>query len=277
MPPSMSMLMASVNPCPNPHIPPIRFEFCDVLATSSVQDSQEHTIQAERALRAYWAQAANMTKIDQQEYIRLLKKGSFAVPKDAIADPSKHSLYNELSINPSWPKYVMLKAMYDQDTFNQRLLGKLEDNLKLVFGSLDIKDLTSIYHHAGLAKRKREQESESDDDQDIPSRIVKMQPPENSSAEKNTATTTRAQRPQYGTQRVVAPKSRGINIEEALKNQNALLKRRCDALESSVADLQRKIDSSHLNLVVLLTTILEKVGQVAEDIDAIRGEFEWGS
>lgn len=219
-----------------------------------------------------------MTKTDQQVYIRMLKKGSFAVPKDAIVDPSKHPLHRELSINPSWPKYVMLKAMYGQDTFNQRLLAKLENDLKPVFGSLDIKDFTSIYHHAGPAKRKREQGSESDDDQDnqdIPSRIVKKQSPQNSPAEKTTATTTRAQHSQYGAQRVVAPKSRGINIEEALKNQNALLKRRCDVLESSVADLQRKIDSSHLNLVVLLTTILEKVGQSAEGIDAMRGEFEW--
>lgn len=52
--------------------------------------------------------------------------------------------------------------------------------------------------------------------------------------------------------------ARGTNIEEALRNQNALLKRRCDALESSVADLQRKIDASHLNMIVPLRTILER-------------------
>jgi hypothetical protein len=34
--------MASANPCPNSHIPPIRFEFSDILATSLVQ---EHRIQ----------------------------------------------------------------------------------------------------------------------------------------------------------------------------------------------------------------------------------------
>ncbi|KAK1238131.1 hypothetical protein MKX08_002710 [Trichoderma sp. CBMAI-0020] len=272
---SMTKPTASANPCPNPHIPPIRFGLGDIPAAFLAHDSQEHTIQSERALWAYWAQAANMTKTDQQTYIRLLKKGSFAVPKDAIADPSKHPLYKELSINPSWPKYVMLKAMYDQETFNQRLLGKLENDLKPVFGSLDVKDFTSLYQHAGPAKRKREQGSESDDDQDIPSRIVKKQSPENSPAEQTTATTTRVQRSQYGAQRVVTLKSCGINMEEALKYQNALLNKRCDALESSMVDLQRKIDSSHLNLVVLLTTILEKVGQSAEDINAIRGNLEW--
>ncbi|KAM0451075.1 hypothetical protein ACHAPV_010203 [Trichoderma viride] len=268
MAPSMSKPMASVNPCPNPHIPPIRFEFNDILAASLVQDFQEHRIQSERALRAYWAQAANMTKADQKTYIRLLKNGSFVVPKRAIVDPSNHPLYEELATEPSWPKYVMLKAIYgpeicDSKILSQKAMVKLEIELESVFGSLDIKDLTSIYRQAHLVKRKREQDSESDDDEDIPCRIVKKQSPECPPTEKTTVTTTRAQRSQVG-----------INMEEALEDQNALLKKRCDALESSVADLQRKIDSSHFNLVVLLTTILEKVGHSAEGIDAMRREFE---
>ncbi|KAM0444352.1 hypothetical protein ACHAO4_010251 [Trichoderma viride] len=287
MAPSMSKPMASVNPCPNPHIPPIRFEFNDILAASLVQDFQEHRIQSERALRAYWAQAANMTKADQKTYIRLLKNGSFVVPKRAIVDPSNHPLYEELATEPSWPKYVMLKAIYgpeicDSKILSQKAMVKLEIELESVFGSLDIKDLTSIYRQAHLVKRKREQDSESDDDEDIPCRIVKKQSPECPPTEKTTVTTTRAQRSQYGAQRAVALKSTtsplttrvGINMEEALEDQNALLKKRCDALESSVADLQRKIDSSHFNLVVLLTTILEKVGHSAEGIDAMRREFE---
>lgn len=44
---------------------------------------------------------------------------------------------------------------------------------------------------------------------------------------------------------------------------------------TSVINLQRKTDSSHLNLIVLLTTILEEVGQSAKGIDTMRREFKF--
>ncbi|KAL7895566.1 hypothetical protein HDV63DRAFT_381752 [Trichoderma sp. SZMC 28014] len=141
-------------------------------------------------------------------------------------------------------------------------------------GSLDIKDFTSKDQHAGLAKRKREQESDTDDGEDIPSRIVKKQSSDNSPADKTAATTTRAVAPKQTTSYLTTRRSRGGDFEKALKQQNALLIKRCDALEVVVADLQRKADASHLNLVVLLTTILEKVTQIAEDVDVMKGE--WG-
>lgn len=162
---------------------------------------------------------------------------------------------------------------------NKPILPKLEDDLKPV----DIKDFisTSRHQHAGLAKRKREQDFESDDDKDIPCRIAKKRSSDNSPA----STTTRVLRSQSGAQRAVAPEqttsqmtarnSGGTDVGKALKYQNALLIKRCDALEAVVADLQRKADASHLNLVVLLTTILEKVTQAAEDIDVMRGERDW--
>jgi hypothetical protein len=285
----MSKPIAPVNPCPRPHLPPIKFELQDFLATFPIMDLDEQKDYADRALSAYWAQAANMTKADQEAYIRLLKNGSFVVPKNAIVDPCNHPLYEELSTEPSWPKYVMLKAIYDSEFYDSKNLGqktmvKLEIELQPVFGSLAIRDLTWIYRHEHLAKRKREEESDADDDdEDIPRRIVKKQSPEHTSAERTTATTTRAQRTQIGTQRVatlnsmISPLStrsaRNITLKKALYDQNTLLKMRCNALESTVADLQRKIEASHLNVIVLLTTILEKVGQSGDGIDEIRREL----
>lgn len=227
-----------------------------------------------------------MTKVDQEIYLLLLKKGYFKVAENASDDPSNHPLYKDLETSPSWPKYVMLKAIYDQETFNQKLLVKLEIDLEPVFGSLEIKDFTLIYNRWHLEKRKREQEAETDDDEDIPRRLVKRESPKFTPAEKITVTTTHTQSSPLDARNAAdltltpttCPLStiaaRVINIEEALSNQNALLRSRFDALETSVANLQRKIDSSHLNLVVLLTTVLEKVGQSAEGIDAMRREFE---
>lgn len=83
-----------------------------------------------------------MTKVDQEIYLLLLKKGYFKVAENASDDPSNHPLYKDLETSPSWPKYVMLKAIYDQETFNQKLLVKLEIDLEPVFGSLEIKDFT---------------------------------------------------------------------------------------------------------------------------------------
>lgn len=228
-----------------------------------------------------------MTKADQEAYIRLLKKGSFVVLMDASDDPSNHPLYKELTTDPSWPKYVMLKAIYGSEVYgsailSQKFMTKLEIDLEPVFGSLDIKDLTSIYRQGHLAKRKREEGSDTEDDEDIPCRIVKKQSPEFTPAEKTTVTKSQTPRFQYDAQSIATLKSAspvstrtacGITMEEALKNQNALLKRRCDTLETSVAELQRKIDASHLNVIVLLTTILERVGQSGEGIDAIRREL----
>ncbi|PNP40285.1 hypothetical protein TGAMA5MH_07814 [Trichoderma gamsii] len=226
-----------------------------------------------------------MTKVDQEIYLLLLKKGYFKVAENASDDPSNHPLYKDLETSPSWPKYVMLKAIYDQETFNQKLLVKLEIDLEPVFGSLEIKDFTSIYNRWHLEKRKREQEAETDDGEDIPRRVVQRESPKFTPAEKITVTTTHTQSSLLNARNAAdltltptCPLStiaaRVINIEEALSIQNALLRSRCDALETSVANLQRKIDSSHLNLVALLTAVLEKVGQSAEGIDAMRREFE---
>lgn len=226
-----------------------------------------------------------MTRADQEAYIQLLKNCSFVVPTDAVDDPSEHPLYKDLTTNPSWPKYVMLKAIYGPEILSQKTMSKLEIDLEPVFGSLDIKDLTSTYRQGHRAKRKREEESETGDDEDIPCRIFKKQSPEFMPAEQTPFTTTQTQRSQSNSQNIATlaltpttsplsgRKARGITMGTALSNQNALLTRRCDALEALVADLQRKIDASHLNVIVLLTTILERVGQSHEGIDVIRNEL----
>ncbi|KAL6901138.1 hypothetical protein GGI43DRAFT_383481 [Trichoderma evansii] len=283
MAPSMSTLMASANPCPNPHIPPIKFERKDLPGPRFPinGDGDDQILREERAIRAYKAQAANMTEVDQQNYIQLLKNRSFIVPTDAIDDPSQHPLYRDLMAIPSWPKYVMLKSIYAPEILSQKMMTNLEIDLQPVFGSLDMKDLTSTYDQGHLVKRKWEDDSETEDNKDIPRRIVKKQSPEFKPPEQTPITTTQTQRPRSDAQRIVVAKTsavsarraRGISIGAAFSNQNALFKRRCDALEASVADLQRKVDAHHLNLVVLLTTILEKVGQSADDIDVIRSEM----
>ncbi|PTB40241.1 hypothetical protein M441DRAFT_70068 [Trichoderma asperellum CBS 433.97] len=286
MAPSMNTLMASANPCPSPQIPPIRFDLEDLPDPNfRIKDAPEQRCRAERALHAYWAQAANMTKADQEIYIQLLKNCSFVVQVDAIDDPREHPLYKDLATNPSWPKYVMLKAIYGPEILSQKLMVELEIDLEPIFGSLDIKDLTSTYLQGHVAKRKREEESETEDNEEIPSRIVKKQSPEIMPSEQTPVTTTQTQPSRSSAQNIATPTlsptvspsssraARRITMGEALSNQDALLKRRCDALEASVADLRRKVDASHMNVIVLLTTILERVGRLDEGIDAIRREL----
>ncbi|KAL7920604.1 hypothetical protein ACQKWADRAFT_328625 [Trichoderma austrokoningii] len=274
----MNQQKASVNPCPNPHVPPIKFEYRHLpVVNCFVQDIWGQWHRGDRAIHAYWAQATNMTKADQETYIGLLETNAFIVRRDAAEDPSKHPLYKDLAADPCWPKYVMLKAIYGQDTLSQKLLVNLEIDLEPVFGSLVIRDFTSAYNQYHLEKRKRDQESESEDNGNIPRRIAKKQSPE---FEQTAVTTTPAQRPQDGAwtaailrwtaSALSASTARKLAMEEALRNQNAILKERCDALESSVADLKQKVDASHLNVVVLLTAILEKVGQSGDGIDVLR-------
>lgn len=138
------MSRAHVNPCPTPQIPPARLEYADI----PVSISDEHYTRAQACVRAYWAQATNMTSTDQDEFRMMLKDRAFYVEESAIAAPSNHRICRALKKQPTWARYVFVKALYPDSKH-------VDDFALKYFQSNAINDFTQDYRNYRPVDKKR--------------------------------------------------------------------------------------------------------------------------
>ncbi|KAL7943639.1 hypothetical protein V8C42DRAFT_346562 [Trichoderma barbatum] len=145
-----SDLVAHQNPCPNPHIPPLRLEIEDI-PISKNHPQYSHAV---AAITAYWRQATNMALSDQKEYTDLVASLAFTVPKSAEGTPSQHKLYKAIKTRPTWARYVMFHSIYGS-------VRSLAEHVRLAHGSDVMGNFFDKYckHHPWpevLKKRRRE-------------------------------------------------------------------------------------------------------------------------
>lgn len=140
--------MAHINPCPNPQLPPLQIELTDI----PLRESHPQYTRGIRVVEGYWQQAMNMTTEDQQEYKKLIEDQAFFVGQNARFAPSKHTVYRDLKVRPTWAKYIFIRALYVD-----RPMDHLDAIVKGLFQSLEIRNFDNKYreYHARPTKAKK--------------------------------------------------------------------------------------------------------------------------
>ncbi|OPB44349.1 hypothetical protein A0O28_0026670 [Trichoderma guizhouense] len=104
-------LLPHDNPCPNPQLPPLMIELDNPYVPQP--GGRDQTSYA-TVIHAYQTQATNMTQLDQNEYLSLIKASYFRMDCDTERGPSHHPLYSKLQNEPTWAKFVFLSALYPE-------------------------------------------------------------------------------------------------------------------------------------------------------------------
>ncbi|PNP41751.1 hypothetical protein TGAMA5MH_06344 [Trichoderma gamsii] len=142
--------MSTIGTRPGVHEPPILIKLLRIkqylIRNCGVRESnyREHP-QYQRgiaAVRAYHKQALNMTREEQREYERLIDNGAWFVSPCAVTRPCNHNLarLSRKQHGASWPKWVMLSALYLPSKLNT-----VKKHIQPVLGDLTLANYSERY------------------------------------------------------------------------------------------------------------------------------------